>query len=328
MESLHGGLRCGISNNLNIAAGMPEAGALGNSSSPTEAANSAAAGQIESPVAFVCDDPRPTVSLWTAGSINRETTNISRLGSEALTVGLDYQVADKLIVGAAAGFGWGDNDYGRNGTSSADEATTAMAYASIGMSQSVFVDVALGKTWVDFTGQRYVTSDASLAKFERQGDVVFGSAALTVEQTLGQFLLAGQMRYDYTDINLDAFSEVSTSSYALSYDAANQSTQAFTWGVRGQTTFVYDWGNFTPIARVEMRHRIDGSYDQIVRYSDLLTRGYNLRQDMAKNGAFSASVGGKVSAGSYELNFEYGSSSTALDSFGGSEIRLGLKKKF
>jgi len=326
MESLHGGLRCGISNNLNIAAGMPANVSPG--SSDANAQSNAAAGPNESPVAFVCDEQRPTVSLWTAGSINRENTNVSRLGSEALTVGLDYQVTDKLIIGGAAGFGWGDNQYGRNGTSSKDQATTAMAYASMGMSQNVFIDVALGKTWVDFSGQRYVTSDASIAQFDRKGDVVFGSAALTLEQPVGQFLLAGQMRYDYTDISLDAFSEVSASSYALSYDAASQSTQAFTWGVRGQTTFVYDWGNFTPIARVEMRHRIDGSYDQLIRYSDLLTRAYTLRQDMAERGAFSASIGGRLSAGSYEMNFEYGSSSTSLDTFEGSEIRVGFKKKF
>ncbi len=326
MESLHGGLRCGISNNLNIAAGMPANGTA--ATSEANAQSNAAAGPNESPVAFVCDEQRPTVSLWTAGSINRENTNVSRLGSEALTIGLDYQVTDKLIVGGAAGFGWGDNQYGRNGTSSKDQATTAMAYASLGMSQNLFIDVALGKTWVDFSGQRYVTSDASIAKFDRKGDVVFGSAALTLEQPVGQFLLAGQMRYDYTDISLDAFSEVSASTYALSYDAASQSTQAFTWGVRGQTTFVYDWGNFTPIARVEMRHRIDGSYDQFIRYSDLLTRVYTLHKDMAERGAFSASIGGRLSAGSYEMNFEYGSSSTSLDAFEGSEIRVGFKKKF
>lgn len=327
MESLHGGLRCGISNDLNISAGMPNMGPAGNGQASAQA-NGAGEGQKESPVAFTCDEQKPTVSLWTSGSVNRETANINRLESQAVTIGLDYQVGKNLIVGAAAGLGWGDNRYGRNGTESEDDATTAMTYASLGLSDKAFLDVVLGKTWVDFVGQRYVTSDASIALFKRQGDVTFGSAAITLEQPVGSVLLAGVLRYDYTDISLDGFSEVSTSSYALTYDAASQKQQAFTFGLRGETTFVYDWGNFTPNGRVELRHRIDGSYTQVLRYSDLLDRGYNLYRNVAKQEALSASIGGRFSFNGYELNFEYGTSSTALDSLEGSEIRFGLKKKF
>lgn len=46
------------------------------------------------------------------------------------------------------------------------------------------------------------------------------------------------------------------------------------------------------------------------------------------NDSLSASVGGRVQIGTYELGAEYDPSSTALDSLSGSELRLTLRKKF
>ncbi len=330
LESLHGGLRCGIRNDLKVAAGMPGQNAAPGDPAAGGVAGAGAARRAanDNPKAVTCDETQPSMALWATGSINRENDNLNRFATDAMTLGLDYQLANKAIVGGAFGLGWGDNRFGRNGTKSDDRATTAMGYASLGFSDKLFLDLAMGKTWVRYDGQRYVTLDQSVAQFKRKGDVAFGSAALTFEQPLGAVLVAGAMRYDYLDINLGAYGEASASNYALTYQASHQLVQLLTVGVRGETTFVYGWGKLTPLARIEVRHRVSGAYDQLLAYSDLLTRTYVLHRGQVSNDTLSASLGGRVSVGLYEVSAEYGTSSTALDSLSGGELRVSLRRKF
>ncbi|MBF9149661.1 putative Ig domain-containing protein [Novosphingobium sp. 1Y9A] len=324
MESLHSGLRCGANNDLRVT---DTTGAnVGNQTAPVSANDKASA--KAKPVAVVCDDEAPKIAAWSAGSIDRATDDIHHFNADAVTFGFDVQVGPKVIAGAAFGYGWNKSNIGTHGSRTSDSAKSALGYASITPAKSVFLDLAVGGTWVDLGGRRYVTSDSSFAGFTRKGNVTFGSAALSVEKPMGAILVAGSVRYDYMKASLDGFGEVSASPYALTYNAAKQTTQNLTAGLRMETNLSYDWGRLKPMLRADLRHHVSGNYDQVMAYSDLLTRTYTLRHATSKQNNLSLVGGITANIDGTELTAEYGTSSTAEDGLTGGEVRIMVRLPF
>lgn len=321
MEGLHSGFDCGADNRLRVNGSTTDRRLPGESvSAPATAAESA--DSTETAARQECNHG---LRIWSAGSIDFDRDGSRRFDSEAITVGLDAKVSDRVIVGAAVGLGFGDERLGRNGTRASGDATSVLAYASFNPVESLYLDALGGYSWVSIDNRRYVTTNGTILSSRRKGDVTFAAVALTGETRLDQVDLAGYARFDYYDINLDPYTEAGASPFALAFAASQQDREIAVLGLRAQRDFAKDWGILRPKARVEYRHRFNGRYDQVMAYADTPGTTYRLVRTSSEFDNVALTIGLEALRGGISASIEYGTSGMSLNTLGGQMIRVMLR---
>ncbi len=324
MEGLHGGFDCGIANGLTL--GTTGDGRLPGQHADADRPASSARG------AATAHEPRQQctrgVRLWTAGSADIDKDQGYSFNAQALTLGIDAKLGERLIVGAAAGYGFGDDSIGYNGTHTGTRATSVMGYASYNPLGAIYLDGSVGRTWVRFDNRRFVTARQAIDFSERKGHVTFASLALTGEKQIDEFTIAGFARFDYFAIRLDGFAERSLDPFALTFGEARQDREVAVAGLRAERAFAQDWGILKPRARVEYRHRFNGAYTQGIVYSDTPLTTYTLARGAQEHDVISVSAGLEAVTEQVAVSVEYGTSAMSLDSFGGHNIRVMMRTQF
>jgi hypothetical protein len=217
---------------------------------------------------------------------------------------------------------------GENRTKMEGSSTTMLGYASFTPRPWAHVDALVGGSWLNLDNERYVTGERRITESTRKGDLRFGSAALTVESRFDGAVVAGYARYDFIGIGLHRFSEHGSSPYALAFDAAEQTMRLSVLGLRVDRGYTRAWGVVRPLARVEYRHRFEGSFDQIMAYSDMPLVKYTMSGRLSDRNLLSASAGATLSTGTASLSVEYGTSATSLDNFDGHSFRAVFRRAF
>jgi hypothetical protein len=334
LQSLHSGFTCGLSSQARLAVTLPvdplerarrSAGVAQTTDGKLTGASIAAPAAAG---AGPCGAAAPKFQVWTTGSLEFGRDQVQKFQSNAMTVGADVRLKNRVIVGGAAGVGFGDNETGHNGTRSSDRATTAMGFVSYRPAGGVFVDAIVGRSWMHFDSSRFVTSDGSTADGTRLGGVNFASLGVTSQRRSRGTGIAAYGQYDYLAIDLDGYAERGGSPYALTYGGAAQTIQIAMAGVRLDRDVPRAWGSVRPTARIEYRHRFTGSYGQAMAYSDMLDVQYTLSRTMQNRDLISATAGLEVTRKATTFGFEYGTSATSLDSFSGGAFRLMFKTTF
>jgi hypothetical protein len=326
LEGLHGGFDCTTDNQLRVTQdpnahrlpGQADSGRGTGTSQADQSANDQVAGKAE------CNR---SVRIWSAGSIDFDRDGSNRFDSEAVTIGLDAKLTDRVIVGAAFGLGFGDERVGLNGTRISGDATSAFGYLSINPVKSIYFDALGGYTRVSIDSHRYVTANGKNLAGTRKGDVGFFALALTGEARLGQVDVAGYARYDYYRINLDEFTEASSDPFALTFLASKQKREVAVLGLRAQRDFEQGWGVLRPKARVEYRHRWNGSYSQLLAYSDTPGTLYTLTRPATTADNVALTAGVEALTNGLSISLEYGTSGMSFRTLGGQTIRLMVRKQ-
>jgi uncharacterized protein YhjY with autotransporter beta-barrel domain len=334
LQGLHSGFTCGLSSQARLAVTLPvdplerarrSAGVAQTTDGKLTGASIAAPAAAG---AGPCDAVAPKFQVWTTGSLEFGRDQVQKFQSNAMTVGSDVKLKNRVIVGGAVGVGFGDNEIGHGGTRSQDRATTAMGFVSYRPAGDLFVDAVVGRSWMHFDSSRYVTSDQSAASGTRLGEVNFASLGASGRKRARGVGVLVYGQYDYLAIDLDGYAESGGSPYALTYGDAAQAVQIAMAGVRLDRDVPRAWGSVRPTARLEYRHRFTGSYDQAMAYSDMLDVQYTLSRTMQNRDLVSATVGLEVTRKATTFGFEYGTSATSLDSFAGGTFRVIFKTAF
>ncbi len=216
-----------------------------------------------------------SMAFWTSGSFQFGTLTPSGVASgnkfttAGLTAGADYQVSDKLVIGAALGYGADRTDVGQNGTRSDASSFTGEVYASLKLFDPVFVDGSLGYGSLGYDNRRYVTGDGSTVSGSRGGSYWFGSLAASLELGRGRIKFAPYVSTDFMNATFNGYSESGPSTQLLSYNAMKFNAVSGAAGLRGSIDMPMSFGVFSPTARVEYRQTSQSAFDQSMYYADL-----------------------------------------------------------
>ena len=193
----------------------------------------------------------------------------NKFTTAGVTAGVDFRASDKLIVGAALGYGVDRSDVGQNGSRSNATSFNGALYASLRLFDPLFVDAAIGYGTLGYDNRRFVTGDGSMVSGARKGSYWFGSLAASLELGRDQFKFAPYVSTDFVSATLNGYSETGPSDQLLTYNSMKFNAVSGAVGLRGSIDIPMSFGMFTPTARVEYRQTSQSAFDQSMYYTDL-----------------------------------------------------------
>jgi large repetitive protein len=256
---------------------------------------------------------------WTAGSVQfgsqmpDGTVASSRFTTAGLTAGVDWQVHNDLVVGAAVGYGNDHTTVGSYGTRTNATSVNGTLYASWKYFDPWFIDAAIGYGQLSFDNRRFVADDGVTVAGNRSGGYWFGAVSTGYEVKYHALRLMPYVRADFMSAQLQSYSELGASSELLTYNTMNFHSVGGTVGLRGAYDVPMNWGVLTPTARAEYRQALDGAYQQSMYYSDVgAGMTSTLAQASSTRGTLNTSLGLRArGAGGVSGEVEYGTSGAA-----------------
>jgi hypothetical protein len=242
-----------------------------------------------------------THSFWSVGTVdtglfktgdNQEVTHKFRVSG--LTLGLDYKVGSRAIVGAALGLGQDSNPSQERGSKVKSNQHSITAYGVFGLGRNWLVDGLLGHSRHSFTGNR-TTSDgaAQLGMNRRTGDGAFASGSISTIFSLGPLSVAPFVRQDITHIRLNQYNETGDADYALGFGRTKQTATATSAGVHFFNDIHLPRGKLTTSLKLSANRMKTGALSQDVYYADVGAASgiYTLQQKSSQQNASSLSLG-------------------------------------
>ncbi|MGA1578595.1 MAG: putative Ig domain-containing protein, partial [Steroidobacteraceae bacterium] len=325
LEGNRSAFRCGLSADLGLSGDNDSRGR--NALNPED--NQARSGVTLGTSGSECDETLPKFGYWVSGSLSDDDYRGQDFTSDALSAGIDFKFSDKLMAGAAVGFGWGESEFGSNGTQSDADATTFMAYLSYNPAGRLYVEAMIGGGDLSIDSDRYVSYDGSMVSGSRNGSLTMGSIGLAGDMIDSEkVLLTGYLRYDMVKIDLDRYEESGSTQLALGFGAADQTVNSLVLGGRAAYTLSRSWGLLTPMVRAEYRMRTVGDYRQDMAYLDLPGIEYSLRQGSDNEGSLSLSLGFEALIQGWTLGMEYGSNPLSSSGMSGDMVRATVRYGF
>ena len=275
------------------------------------------------------------IAGWVAGSVQFGSTMpdgtvaSSRFTTAGLTAGIDWQVHNDLVVGAAVGYGNDHTTVGTFGTRTNATSVTGTLYASWKYFDPWFIDAAIGYGQLGFDNRRFVADDAVTVAGSRSGGYWFGAVSTGYEVKYDALRLMPYVRADFMSAQLQSYAELGASSELLTFNAMKFNSVGGTVGLRGAYDIPMNWGVLTPTARAEYRQALDGATQQSMYYSDVgASMTSTLAQASSTRGTLSTSLGLRArGSGGVSGEVEYGTSGGA-GKVQAQTVRAGLKMTF
>lgn len=236
-------------------------------------------------------------ALWTAGTITSGDRDPRRgsegfdFRSDGLTVGADWRIDERFLLGIAGGFGWNDTDFDGPRSKLEGEQRSLSMYGLWRADDHWFVDGTLGWGRLDFDIVRWSAIANAAAQAEREGDQAFGTLSAGYEHRGEGMSVTGYGRLDASRTRLDAYRERGLGIYDLSYGAQTIDNSGVSLGVDGSYPFVGRRGLVRPFWMVEYRKALNNRSDIELNYVvQPATSDYLLR--MRSYGDHSLTYGG------------------------------------
>ena len=274
------------------------------------------AGQVVRRMPGKQDCSQEAFAFWASGAVQFGSktpgglASSNRFTTSGLTAGIDWRAGDKLVVGAALGYGADRTEIGRNGTRSDARSFSGVVYASLKPFDPWFIDATIGTGSLGYDTRRWVSNDGLTVAGTRSGFYWFGGISTGLELRYGDVQLMPYVRGDFLSARLDGYGEQGTSSELLTYQATEFNSISGAVGVRASYDFPMGWGVLTPMARLEYRRVLDGGFDQSMYYSDLgASVSSTLNQAATTRSQVNTSLGLRArGASGLSTELEYGAS--------------------
>ncbi|WP_175485804.1 autotransporter domain-containing protein [Lysobacter sp. yr284] len=212
--------------------------------------------------------------LWTAGTVSngQRDRNARSDGfdfqSDGITVGADWRIGERFLLGVAGGYGWNDTDLD-DGRSKLEARQRALSlYGLWRPSERWFVDGTLGWGRLDYDIRRYSATAGAIATADREGDQVFGSLTAGYEHgSASGLLLTGYGRLDGSRTKLDGYRETGLGIYDLNYGSQTVENSGAALGLEGSFPILTTRGNvFRPYWTIEYRQALEDRSDVRLNY--------------------------------------------------------------
>ena len=240
--------------------------------------------------------------VWTSGSVIFGGVTVSALGVETkthftlsgITAGVDTRLMEGLKGGFAVSYSGQSDDLGADGSRMDSRTLTGSLYASWRVADKVFLDGSIGYGDLFFSSKRLDGNGAGFIRGERRGKLLFGSLALSYDETLGPLKLSPYARLDGSNASLNAYAETGADDWTLSYDKATLASQSLALGLRGQYDIEQPWGTLSPTWRAEYGRLLSGDLTQMVSYATDASTRYAMTTAASDRDSLSAALGLKA----------------------------------
>lgn len=169
------------------------------------------------------------------------------------TVGLDYQLSDKAVIGGAIGLGESDISFNPSGEGGLDtNAWTLSVYGSAYAARSFYLDGVFNYSRVDYDAERHIRyTDATgpvdrTARGSTDGSNMSAGLAFGYDFLLGGLTISPNAGYFYIDATVDAFRENGASGLDLAFAEQTFHSSTATAGLRVAYAWNLAWGVLLP----------------------------------------------------------------------------------
>jgi uncharacterized protein YhjY with autotransporter beta-barrel domain len=275
------------------------------------------------------------LGVWVGGSIRSGDVDNGPgrvdvdFESDGISVGADYRVNERFVVGGGLGYGRDRNDVGTRGSSVDGDARTLALYGSFHPGERFFANGLVGYQQLSYDLERYLVSTGGFAAGQRDGDQWFASLSAGADIQRDALQVTPYGRLDIARARLEGYAESGDAYFALRHGAMDVDTSTGSLGVHMQYAHRTGWGQLAPTFRLEYQHDFSGRTRSTVQYADLLGGPLYPVEDWAYNrNRWNLGVGLMISAPSdWGLRLEYRDTidSEGLDDHG---LMLNAQKQF
>ncbi len=223
---------------------------------------------------------KQTYSLWTAGTIdvgtfrsgdNKETTNKFRVNG--LTMGIDYKIGPRSIIGAAIGYGQGENTSDAFNSKVKSSQKSLSGYGMWGFGDNWIVDGLVGYADMAFVGDRTTSDGLNTLSMKRNGYTEFGSISLSKVYIYGKFKVSPFLREDLMRVNLGQYNETGAADQALGYDKTSYMINTMSSGIHFGHDTHFSAGKLITSAKISANQARTGSLSQDIYFADTGSSG-------------------------------------------------------
>lgn len=221
------------------------------------------------------------IGLWATGtldygSINRQGGN-NKFSTQGITLGVDYQLVDSLIIGGALGYGFDKTDIDDFGSETKSHQTTGSIYGTYQVLPNWYLDGVLGYGNTSFDNRRWSAADNLHLSGNRDGYVTFGSLGLSTIIQAQRVSLQPYIRADIASIKLDNYAETGSTN-ALTYDDSKITSKTVLTGLNAFYDIKLESATLTPSVKFQYTHNYDGDMSQNMYFSNFgaSSQNYNL----------------------------------------------------
>jgi uncharacterized protein YhjY with autotransporter beta-barrel domain len=267
-------------------------------------------------------------SFWVGGTLNygsmeSKQGSKSRFSSSGLTLGIDYRIADKLILGFATGHGFDKTRVDEFGSHGDSNNTTGSIYTSYQPIKDIYIDALLGYGKLSFKNQRWIADDRVFVQGKRKGDNMFGFLTFSGEKMFDALTLAPYTKGEFSLAKLNPYTETGASTQTLSYKKLNLHSTALAVGMRAYYDFKIDSGLVSPFTRVQYKRSFHTQQKQILFYSQIDSDNFALNVVTTPQNTLLTTLGlrhitrsGVIS----ELSYDYTAGSNAFNEHSGKAL--------
>ena len=212
------------------------------------------------------------IELWSnahtdAGSIDHNNDNNS-LSSQGITLGLDYPLNKRFIVGSALGYGIDKSKFKKSGSETDAHQLTAILYASFQPLSHLFIDSLIGYGDISLDNNRWSEPDEVYLLGTRNGNVSFASLGLNTLFKVNTVNFKPYLKGNVATIKLNAYSE-SGSTGALSYEKMVFTSKTLTTGMDAFYNIQLKKAVITPSIKIQYDYSADNNVNQNIFFNTL-----------------------------------------------------------
>jgi outer membrane lipase/esterase len=214
-----------------------------------------------------------------------------------ITAGLDYQVSDPVLIGAAFTYSTTDADIALNGGTLETDTYGGFGYATVSFGGGWYIDGMVGYTHNSHDQSRnlqYAVTSAARGRVtlnqaalsELDSREVAGSLKLGMDHSMGSWILSPYARLDVADVDIDGYNERMSnlsaigSGVALQIDDQSYTSVMTAFGAQLGYVSAQSWGTWYPQLVAEYVHEFDNDATNITgRYIDAPTFSFSMPID-------------------------------------------------
>jgi outer membrane autotransporter protein len=197
------------------------------------------------------------------------------LDTAGLTVGADYRINDRFVLGAALGYNNSEADISRDGGSVDSDGYSISAYGTYYQSDEFYLDGSLTYGKMNFDQERNIrytigsTAVNQVASSDYDGDDFGAHLGGGYQLSKGPWTYGPVARLDYDRVETDGYQESmsnpSAPGGALPVDIESQTWKSLIAGLGGEVSYAMSqsWGVLIPQARLEYIHQFEDDAREI-----------------------------------------------------------------
>jgi large repetitive protein len=236
------------------------------------------------------------LGIFVNGNVNvgsrNGTSNAAGFGfnTDGLSLGADYRLSDRLVLGIGGGYASGSDTIGSNGTRSNAQSVNGTLYGTFDPTDQLYIDGILTYGSLDFDSRRFITGSDGFAIGHRGGNQLYGALTAGYELHDGSLSIAPNARLELSNSQFNRFTE--TGGGALTFNAQSLDTTTGILGVHGDYAWSLADAILSPHFRLEYDHEFSGANRTSVLFADQpANTAFGLQPDPVVHDFATAAVG-------------------------------------